>query len=219
MTLGIGRDPGRDAPPVLEASEHDPDAITPPVAALVVFHDLPVRLPTNDADRYSASSHSAFGRSPSCAATGVVADLSGRQIEPHRAALRISDSVQLPVQATFPPTDLSAAPLFCMQTASRALCFQRGRIDHVRVWISVPGGQADHDPGKDHVIAPTFPTFAERFGRPVFLWRIAPSPTIAVDGDNGAQHVRIVNPRTAKAFAKDGAGALSARLSARTARS
>ena len=53
MTLGIGRDPGCDALTVLEAPEHDLNAITPSVAARVVFHDPLVRPPAKDADLYS----------------------------------------------------------------------------------------------------------------------------------------------------------------------
>ena len=106
-------------------TQHDLDAITPSVAARVVLYDLLVRLPARDADRYSASSYSALGRSPSSAATGMVSDLSSRYVEPHQAAFRISDGVQLPVQTAFPTTDPSAAPLLCTQAASHALCLQR----------------------------------------------------------------------------------------------
>ncbi len=115
MLPGIGRDPGCDAPPVRAAAEHDLDAITPSVSALVVFHDRLVRLPAMHADLYSlsanafrsqsaswprsTSSHSAFGRSPGSAAAGAVADLSGRDMDPHLAALRISDGGQFAVHA------------------------------------------------------------------------------------------------------------------------
>lgn len=38
--MGIGRKPGRDAPPFLEKSEHDLDAVAPFAAALVAFDGL-----------------------------------------------------------------------------------------------------------------------------------------------------------------------------------
>ena len=110
-------------------------------------------------------------------------------------------------------------PRFCMQAASLALCLQRGPIDDDRLRIGAPGGQGEHDPGE-------VPSLLQRFqcshsvlaGRYTF-GASRPSPNITVDEDNAAQHAQTVNPRTAMAFAKDGAKALSALLSARTARS
>ena len=149
---GIGHEPDCNAPPVFGASEHYLDAITIYVAALVAFHDILVRPPATNADLHSlsanafrsrsasyprsASSRSAFGRSPGSAAAGVVADLSGQHVEPYQAAFRISDGVQFPSQATFCPIDLlTASTLFCTQFASRALCLHRDPIDYDRVRI------------------------------------------------------------------------------------
>ena len=149
MLPGIGRDPDCDAQPVLGPSEHDLDAITPSVAAHVVFHDRVARLPTRDgvlpSNAYrsrsalcprSTSSHSAFGRSPGSAADGVVADLPGRHVR--------TSSVGLPHQLRradlcsghrSPDRSVDRAPHFFTRAASRALCIQRGRIDHDRVRI------------------------------------------------------------------------------------
>ena len=122
--MGIGVDPGYDAPPVFRAPDHDLDVIMPSVAARVVFHDRLVRLLAEDADLYSlsanaflsqsascprsANSHSAFGRSPGSTAAGVVADLSGQHMDPHLAALRISNGVQFAVHAV---TDADGRPI------------------------------------------------------------------------------------------------------------
>ena len=151
----------------------------------------------------SASSRSAFRRSPGSAAAGVVADLSGRHMEAHRATFRISDGVQICVQATFPPTDPSTAPPIFSRGLQAVRCASREVASITIVFGSTPGGQADHDPGEVPVIAPTLPTLptpAERFDRPVFLRRIAPSPPIAADEDNAAQHTQIIVLRAAMAY-------------------
>ena len=52
----MGRELGHDAAVALGAAEHDLDAITPPVAALVVFQGLPVKLPAWGSWRATAGS-------------------------------------------------------------------------------------------------------------------------------------------------------------------
>lgn len=144
------------------AAEHALDTITPSITALVVFYDLLVRLPARNADLYSLVfqhfsqpvsvmspvHQQPLDRSPGCAATGTVAELSGRHMEPHLAAFRINDVMQSPVQATFRPTDPSTErPFFFERKLQPVRCAFR-ELASMMIVFGPPGGKADHDPGE-----------------------------------------------------------------------
>ena len=54
-------------------------------------------------------------------------------------------------------------------------------------------GQSDHHPGEDALVAPTFPAVVESLVRAVFLRRIAPAQTIAINKDYPAQHPPVID--------------------------
>ena len=84
------------------------------------------------------------------------------------------------------------------------MCFQICRVDHDRLVLGVLGGQTDHDPGEDPVVAPSLPTIIKGLGWAVFLWGITPSQTIAIDENYTTQHTPVVDARLAMALRKEG---------------
>lgn len=118
-----------DAPPVLQAAEHDLDAVAALVAPLVVFDRLLAVLPAGNAYPYPLVFQrfsEPFGIIPSVRkhpaslwqaaqqgrCSGVVAHLPGRHEELDRASFRVGDCVQLGVHAAFRSPDLAPAPPF-----------------------------------------------------------------------------------------------------------
>lgn len=80
---------------------------------------------------------------------------------------------------------------------------QIGRIYHDHRRICVFGGQADHDPGEDTVIASTLPAIVEGLVRSIFPRRLTPSQAIAVDKNNAAQNLQIIHAWAAAALGKE----------------
>ncbi len=120
---------GGNAPPVLEAAEHDLDAAAAPVAALVVSDRLIARSATWDArldalDLESVSEPigvvAAVAEKPlrlgqvveQRRRTCVVADLAGGHEEAQRAAVRVGDGMQLGVHAALGAPDQAAGTPF-----------------------------------------------------------------------------------------------------------
>ena len=78
-----------------------------------------------------------------------------------------------------------------------------GRIDHDGlVLCGFRHGQTFHHLDKYALVAPAFPAVIKRLGGTVFLRRIAPPETVAVDEDDAAQNTSIINARTAMALGK-----------------
>src|SRR5690606_21664807 len=85
----------------------------------------------------------------------------------------------------------------------RAVCLEVGCVDHDRLVLGPLGSKADHDPGKDAVVAPALPAVVEGLGRTVFLWRVAPAQAIAIDEDYAAEDATIINTGLAMALGKE----------------
>ena len=92
------------------------------------------------------------------------------------------------------------------------MCFQIGRIHHVRLVLGPLGGQPSQDPSKDTVVAPALPAVVEDLRRAIFLRHIAPSQSLAIDEDYAAQHPPIVNSVPAVTFGTEGTKALHLRI-------
>ena len=116
-------------PPVLEPAEHDLDAVTPFVAALVVFDGFLSLLPARDAGAYALVFQrisepigiiAAIPEQPlnprQAAQQGrradVIADLSGGDEETERAPVAVADCVQLGVHAALGAANQATAPPF-----------------------------------------------------------------------------------------------------------
>ena len=84
------------------------------------------------------------------------------------------------------------------------MCFQMGRIDHQRVRAATLIRQSEEHFCEDALLAPPFPTAVKGLVRPVFLRRIAPSQTIAIDEDNAAQYPPVVNTGLAMGLREKG---------------
>ena len=69
---------------------------------------------------------------------------------------------------------------------------QVGRIYHHGLIFAVLSGQSGHHPGEDALVALTFPAVVERLVRAVFLRRIAPAQTIAINENYPAQHSPVI---------------------------
>ena len=80
--------------------------------------------------------------------------------------------------------------------------FQMGRIDHQRVGVATLIRKSEEHFCEDAFLAPPLPATVKRLVRPVFLRRVAPSQTIAIDEDNAAQYPPVVNTGLAMGAAK-----------------
>lgn len=84
------------------------------------------------------------------------------------------------------------------------MCLEIGRIDHDRLVLGALGGKADHDPGKNPVVAPALPAVVEGFGRAVFLRRVTLPQPIAIDEDYAAEDTAIIDAGLAMLLGKNG---------------
>lgn len=108
--------------PVFQVAEHDLDAVTPFVPSLVVFDGQGTAFAARNAGfdalllqgiSEPVSVIAAVGEHPlglgqiveQGRCTGVIADLTGRDEEAQRAAVRISHGVQLRIHAALGPSD------------------------------------------------------------------------------------------------------------------
>jgi hypothetical protein len=89
---------------------------------------------------------------------------------------------------------------------------QIGRVDHDRLVLGPLGGQADHDPGEDPIVAPPLPSVIKGLRRTIFLRRIAPAQTIAIDEDYAAKNATIIDARLTVALGKERLQALHLRV-------
>lgn len=67
------------------------------------------------------------------------------------------------------------------------------RVDHDCLVLGALGGQADHDPGEDPVVTPALPAVVEGLGRAMFLRRVTPAQTIAIDENYTAENTEIID--------------------------
>ena len=94
-------------------------------------------------------------------------------------------------------------PLFYQQAGSRAVGLEMGRIDHDRLAIRcLRHSQALQHLEKDALVTPAFPAVRKRLGGAIFLWRILPPETVAVNEDNAAQNAPIISALTTIAIGK-----------------
>ena len=68
-----------------------------------------------------------------------------------------------------------------------------GGVDHQRIGLATLIRQFQQHPGKDALLAPSFPAAVQRFVRTVFRRCITPAQAIAVDEDYPAQHPLVVD--------------------------
>ena len=80
---------------------------------------------------------------------------------------------------------------------------QIGRIDHDGPGIGIGCGQTFHHSDEDTRFAPTLLTVVQRFRRPIVLWRIPPSQTVAVDEDDAAENPPVIDTWPAVALGKE----------------
>ncbi|MPL96457.1 hypothetical protein SDC9_42638 [bioreactor metagenome] len=123
-------------------AEHDLDAVASFVAPLVISDGLFAGLPTGDADLYPlvfqrfsepVSVIASVGEQPprlrqaaqQRRRASIIADLPGGHVEPDRPPLRIRDSVQLGVHATFGSSDLARSPPFLTRRLDAVRCALR----------------------------------------------------------------------------------------------
>jgi hypothetical protein len=80
-------------------------------------------------------------------------------------------------------------PLFYPQAGRRAVSLEIGRVDHDRlVLCSFRHSQAFHHLEKYALVTRTFPAVINRIGGAIFLRRIAPPETVAINEDDAAQN-------------------------------
>lgn len=104
--------------------------------------------------------------------SNIVADLPGRNEEVDWPTLAVTDGMELGIHATFGPApsrDICCAntlsgsesgvhaPFFHAHTCRSAVCLQKGGVDHDGLFLTVFGGQAHHDLGKDTFLTPPLP--------------------------------------------------------------
>lgn len=94
-------------------------------------------------------------------------------------------------------------PLFYAQARRRAVRLEIGRVNHDCLVLGPLGGQADHDPGEDPVVAPPLPSVIKGLRRTVFLRRIAPTQPIAIDEDYATQNPSIIDAGLTMALRKE----------------
>ncbi len=162
------REPFGHAPPVLESSEHDLDAVSTFVAALIVSNCLLAGFPARDAGAYALVFQrisepigiiAPIRQHPVClweaaqqsSGSAVVADWSGCDEQADRAALRIGNGMQLCVHAAFGAADQPSEPPFFTRRPEAVRCALRQVASIIRSSERLPRKQARASSGqKNH---------------------------------------------------------------------
>jgi len=79
----------------------------------------------------------------------------------------------------------------------------RGRVDHDGLRLGSRRSHTLHHPYENAGLAPAFPPIIQRLVWAVVLGRISPPQTVAVDEDDAAQHLPIIDARLALALGKE----------------
>lgn len=99
--------------------------------------------------------------------------------------LAVANGMQLGVRATLRPTD-QPPPFFDAHAGRCSVGLQIRCVDHDDLRLALLGSQTRHHPGKDALIAPSFPPVVERLVRAVGSRRVVPAQPIVIDEDNPA---------------------------------
>jgi hypothetical protein len=84
------------------------------------------------------------------------------------------------------------------------VCIQGGRIDHRGLLFAMSRRQADHHPGEVALVGTPLTTFVKRLVRAVFLRRVPPPQAIAIEEDNPAQDLSVIDAWLTVALEKAG---------------
>jgi hypothetical protein len=203
---------GMDAPPVLEAPEHDLDLVAGLVEGSVVGDRLDsVRL-GRDTGRNAAGDERraqpvgvialVADKSPGVrqtvedqCGTLVIACLAFRQGQDERPTLVIANRVQLGIQAALRAPDTSGEEPLFEQARRRAVRLQVGRVDHCRLRRTRRFGQRREDAVERAHAAPADEPVVQRLVRTVGRRRVAPTQSALQHEDDAAHHASVIDAR------------------------